>query len=430
MKLTVFQADKGDCLLLTGADETRVLIDGGLAGSYSEHVAARLGEIREAGGRLDVVYVSHIDDDHISGVLQLLEDEVAWRVHEYQLRAGNRDHEPPAVARPPEVEEIWHNAFHEQLEANSGPIEEMLAASAAVLKAGRRAEQKELAATYQNLAEGVSSAIELARRVSPEQLGIPVNTPFQGKLGVLGTKPRVNTRGSLRFSLLGPRKEDLEDLREEWNDWLKANQEALARLRLRMAADIERLGANEVEVLRRSLELQASELGARSRVTTPNLASLMFLVEESGKRVLLTGDGHAREILSGLEHARKLKPGRKIHVDVLKVQHHGSEFNIDEEFCRRVTADHYLFCANGEHANPDPRVLTLILDSRLGSEDAAPDASAAGEFKFWFNSSAKTEAGDAEHMEQVERLVKERAKQSDGRFSASFLDEHYFDLEV
>ena len=279
MKLTVFQADKGDCLLLTGADETRVLIDGGLAGSYSEHVAARLGEIREAGGRLDVVYVSHIDDDHISGVLQLLEDEVAWRVHEYQLRAGNRDHEPPAVARPPEVEEIWHNAFHEQLEANSGPIEEMLAASAAVLKAGRRAEQKELAATYQNLAEGVSSAIELARRVSPEQLGIPVNTPFRGKLGARHQAAGQH-RGSLRFSLLGPRREDLEDLREEWNDWLKANQEALARLRLRMAADIERLGANEVEVLRRSLELQASELGARSRVTTPNLASLMFLVEE------------------------------------------------------------------------------------------------------------------------------------------------------
>jgi hypothetical protein len=33
-------------------------------------------------------------------------------------------------------------------------------------------------------------------------------------------------------------------------------------------------------------------------------------------------------------------------------------------------------------------------------------------------------------MEQVERLVKERAKQSDGRFSASFLDQHYFELEV
>ena len=97
MKLTVFQADKGDCLLLTGADETRVLIDGGLAGSYSKHVAARLGEIREAGGHLDVVYVSHIDDDHISGGLQLLEDEVAWRVHESQLRAGNRHQLPGCV---------------------------------------------------------------------------------------------------------------------------------------------------------------------------------------------------------------------------------------------------------------------------------------------------------------------------------------------
>jgi beta-lactamase superfamily II metal-dependent hydrolase len=429
VKLTVFQSDKGDCLLLTGGDDkTRVLIDGGMSSSYREHVAPTLGKIHEDGGKLDVVYVSHIDQDHISGVLQLLDDEVAWRAHEFQLRTGNDEHAEPKAPRPPVVEEIWHNGFRDQLEDNVGPIEEMLAASASVLSGGERAAHQQLAASYQNLASGVRDGLELGRRASAEQLGIPLNPPFGGKLAVLADKPKRITRGSLRFSLLAPRQEDVEALREIWNEWLADNQAALARLRAQMQADIERLGSNEVEVLCNALQLQADELGDRSQVTTPNLASLMFLVEEEGKTLLLTGDGHAREVLSGLEDAGKLKPGQTIHVDVLKVPHHGSEFNLDAEFCRRVTADDYIFCANGEHANPDLRVLEMILDSRLATATGA-DAGAGGAFRFWFNSSRAVEGADAEHLGEVERLVKARASESD-RFSFSFLTDHFFELEI
>jgi hypothetical protein len=204
----------------------------------------------------------------------------------------------------------------------------------------------------------------------------------------------------------------------------------LARLRAQMQADIERLGSNEVEVLRSALQLQADELGDRSQVTVPNLASLMFLVEEEGKTLLLTGDGHTREVLSGLEDAGKLRPGGTIHVDVLKVPHHGSEFNLDPAFCRRVTADDYIFCANGEHENPDLGVLELILDSRLAPATGADsDEDAGGDFRFWFNSSPAVEGGDAEHLVEVERLVKARAAESD-RFSFSFLTDHFFELEI
>jgi Metallo-beta-lactamase superfamily len=431
VKLTVFQSDKGDCLLLTGGDgKTRVLIDGGMSSSYREHVAPTLGKIHADGGKLDVVYVSHIDQDHISGVLQLLDDEVAWRAHEFQVRTGNDEHPEPKAPRPPVVEEIWHNGFRDQLEENVGPIEEMLAASASVLSGGERVEQQRLGARYQNLASGVRDGLELGRRVRPEQLGIPLNPPFGGKLAVLADRPKRIQRGSLRFSLLAPRQEDVEALRELWNEWLAENQAALARLRAQMQADIERLGSNEVEVLRNALQLQADELGDRSQVTVPNLASLMFLVEEEGKALLLTGDGHTREVLSGLEDAGKLRPGGTIHVDVLKVPHHGSEFNLDPAFCRRVTADDYIFCANGEHENPDLRVLELILDSRLDSEgETNPDDAAAGEFRFWFNSSSKADGADAEHMVAVERLVTARAKESD-RFSFSFLTDHFFELEI
>ena len=45
MKLTVFQSDKGDCLLLTSADGKNVLIDGGMSDSYTTHVAPALNKL-------------------------------------------------------------------------------------------------------------------------------------------------------------------------------------------------------------------------------------------------------------------------------------------------------------------------------------------------------------------------------------------------
>jgi len=64
-------------------------------------------------------------------------------------------------------------------------------------------------------------------------------------------------------------------------------------------------------------------LGNRKKVTTPNLASLMFLAEENGKSILLTGDGHGDDILKGLAHHQALDANERLQVDVLKVQHHG-----------------------------------------------------------------------------------------------------------
>ena len=63
--------------------------------------------------------------------------------------------------------------------------------------------------------------------------------------------------------------------------------------------------------------------------------------------MLLTGDGHFADILKGLEHNGLLKEGKGLHVDVLKVQHHGSEHNFKREFAKRITADHYVICGNG-----------------------------------------------------------------------------------
>ena len=82
MKIRIFQSDQGDCLLIS-SKESNILVDGGMASSYTEHVAPMLAKMRDKGEVLDLVCVSHIDQDHISGILKMIEDEVDWRVYDF-----------------------------------------------------------------------------------------------------------------------------------------------------------------------------------------------------------------------------------------------------------------------------------------------------------------------------------------------------------
>ena len=61
--------------------------------------------------------------------------------------------------------------------------------------------------------------------------------------------------------------------------------------------------------------------------------------------------------------AHLLAPGGTLHVDILKVPHHGSDRNIDPVFFRRITADHYVFSGNGEHGNPERATLRMLTDT-------------------------------------------------------------------
>ena len=82
--LDVLRAHKGDCLMLHfgPADAPRlIMIDGGPSNVYKPHLKPRLAQIHEARELeenealpVDVVMVSHVDDDHIKGILDLTKE--------------------------------------------------------------------------------------------------------------------------------------------------------------------------------------------------------------------------------------------------------------------------------------------------------------------------------------------------------------------
>jgi hypothetical protein len=140
--------------------------------------------------------------------------------------------------------------------------------------------------------------------------------------------------------------------------------------------------------------------------------------------VLLTGDGHADDIVKGLTHCKKLKNG-KLHVDALKVQHHGAEYNMTKDFAATITADHYIFCGNGGAGNPDTETLKVVIDARLADGTKRP-------FKFWFNSHESVVSGKAARaqMKKVEAEVKKGVTRSKGRLKSHFLKSGSFTLTV
>ena len=109
--LEPLKAKEGDCLLLhwgTVADPKLAVIDGGPGRVFEDFLLPRLEKIRTNRKQkrltIDLVMVSHIDNDHVVGIKKLfgrLQAEV--------------ENNKPLDKRPFKVERLWHNTFNDIL---------------------------------------------------------------------------------------------------------------------------------------------------------------------------------------------------------------------------------------------------------------------------------------------------------------------------
>ncbi len=437
MKLRIFQSEEGDCNLLQSNDGKNILCDGGLSRSMKDHVSVNLGELIGPDGKLDYIYVSHIDQDHIWGVLRLLEDSLDWKVYKYHHDRNDLDIQKPKSPKPPEIGGLWHNAFSDLVVKNVGEISDLLAASAPVMFGTAIPELVNAAEESMKIAHSIPQAIKVSRFCKNDLLGIPVNkipgSSGPAKLLYFKKKPQSFKVGSLKFTIIGPSESELDDLRDGWNNWVEGHQKRIESIQKEIHEQIEKF-AND--------QLESTPFDYRNwngvpdfkGVSTPNVASLMFMVEEGGKRLLLTGDSQQEKILEGLKAAGFLDDGH-IHLDVLKVQHHGSENNLDEKFARHVSADHYIFCGNGTHGNPEPKVLNIIYKSRMGPKSKLTKAVEAKgkKFTFWFSTDSDSlpkQTKKYANFVKIEKLTDKLKEESNGLMSAKFVTEDFVTLDI
>jgi beta-lactamase superfamily II metal-dependent hydrolase len=402
MKVEIFPSASGDCLLVTSSDDRRLLADAGLPKAYDDFIAAPLAKLRTAGKTIDVAYVSHIDQDHIGGMLRLLTHEVAWRAFDHSQAHGGRLGRPK-MPRPPAIGQLWHNAFLEDIERTQQvDLGTALASSAGVLSGlnaaalgGREAQL--IASETRMLALSVGEAIEVNWRVGPDQLNIPLNPDFGGKL--MTARPGTPiTLGSLTITVLGPTAKQLRELRTEWIAWLTKSKKRIEELRKAHQRDADAIGSSATALDLASLSRDIA-LAVEKDVTPPNLASLVLLVEEAGKRLLLTGDAGDESLLEYLKAANLLDAAGKIEVDVLKVPHHGAHNSYSPKFASSVRAGNLIFCGDGEHHNPEPEVVKGYIEAIK----SAP-LSGGRTTTFWFNWSTARATEFLDLWQEIEGL--------------------------
>jgi len=425
MKLHILPSSKGDCLVLEAASGHCMLVDGGMSNSMRAYGRDAIAEI-VADRPLDAIYVSHVDDDHISGVLEFLRGALDWKVYDFHV-ANGENVRAPKFPRPPVIKNLWHNAFRDQIGKNAGAVEDLIAAAAPALLASGEASVMLYGAELAEIAQSVPQAIEVSQLVSEELLDIPVNRipgPHpDGELLMVRDGQSAFPVGSLRLTIVGPTAAELRNLRDGWNNWLREFREPVAKLRATLRARIDAF--SESALSGSPLELgDWNGIANYKNVTAPNVASLLFMVEEDGRRLLLTGDAQQDHIFRGLKTHAFLDADEACHLDVLKIQHHGSEHNADKAFCRAVSADHYVFCGNGSHTNPELSVLKLFFESRCGAQSARAKAAPPDTpFTFWFSSGSRfpdMTPAQADHMKRVEDLVDRQIARSGGLMSATF----------
>ncbi len=314
--IELLPAGHGDSLWIEYGDPGRphrVLIDGGTGPTY-DVLRARVAALPDGDRRFELLAVTHIDADHIEGMVKLLQD----------VRLGM------------DVGDAWFNGWRHLPAESFGP------------------EQGEIV-----------SALLVERE-------IPWNRAFDDQAVCVpedGSLPTVELEGGMRLTLLAPTPAELAALQMVWASELRKEgltpgsvREALDLLysspRLRLpegiafapgapAVDVEALAAPDHDI-------DSSE---------PNASSITLLAEFEGKSALLAGDAVASVLATAIRRLLAERSQDLLGLDAFKLPHHGSRRNVRHDYLPMVRADRYLVSTNGSYFHhPDPEAMARILN--------------------------------------------------------------------
>ena len=319
LKLEMLAAGHGDALLIEyggGGETRRILVDGGPyyayddAGGLRERLHALL---QEGKGTFELLVVTHVDTDHIDGVIRtLLDPELDGLV----------------------FKDVWFNGWkHVDPDIRS-----------------------RLAGKHGAYLGALLEHLGLPWNAHPRLSGGAVLVPDEGPLPVL------ELEGGARITLLSPGPAELTNLKKDW-----ASSVAEAGFTPGDSA-----AALEQVMHRARYGPPKDKLGTRPDHSAANGSSIAFFLEVGDERLLLAGDAWPKTLTRSLRRWTEAHDGAVPEVRDLKLSHHGSYGNQSKALIKSVRAGNYLISSSSAFfGHPDPDTIRLILKhhDRSGGQD-------------------------------------------------------------
>jgi hypothetical protein len=309
IRIEVLPARHGDCIMVECPRENgrpwRMLVDGGPPDIWPA-LEARLRQIDPAERLLDVAVVSHIDSDHIGGMIPFLQSDLADSVGDYWF--NGRTHLPDVPTRSVRQGESVVAALLGEQEGRVLPW---------------------------NVAFG-SGPIETG-----DQAGF-LKVPYDDG-------PRV--------TLLSPTTKRLTILARKWLDTIDAARRGSG-------------AEEQPDVLLPLGDLASIAADRTPKDDgVPNGSSIAFLVEHRGASVVLGADAHGNVLGAGLAGVAAARGLEVLPVDAFKLPHHGSKRNVIEAMLKVAPAQHYVLSSNGDtfHHPDDAALARVVLTAPRGA---------------------------------------------------------------
>ena len=307
--IEMLPAEQGDALWIeygSGPKLHRILVDGGTPAT-ADAIVSRVEKVKPADRHFELLVVTHIDTDHIGGILRLLAD-------------------PPAGLT---FDDVWFNGWP-QLEplTTDLPLGPMTADAILGPKDG----------------EILDRLLDL--RI--DGLVKHHNKAFGGKAVMIPAKgplPSHVLGGGMKLTLLAPGRPALRRLRGRWVDVIRDANRTEDEVRKIVDAAARRKGVDLTLGARPDVRAGAATTFRADR-SPANGSSIVVLAEFDGKSALLTGDGFAPAITAGLVRLLD-KPGDRLPVTVTKLAHHGSRNNTSLRMLERLDCQRFLISTSG-----------------------------------------------------------------------------------